>query len=229
MAIHINNCFSIGYRCNTDEFMKGLCIRQYSSPFSYMVCDLETSIQFIENEFIDFLNVTYIPDHNFYWNGNKWDHKLYFNNRFKPYKYEGEINREKRVCVWNHHDLNNSIIADSIKRRYLRLLDADKISNILYIYIENIQNYYTDNWENYFSKEIILNFIANRTNRYILLLLPLINFNSDPVLYKINKYLNVIFYESNTHGTINDYDDPNIKWNKVQYLVLQNYSFDAHI
>ena len=41
MSVSINNCFSIGYRCVTDDFMKGLNIYKYSSPFSYMVCDLE--------------------------------------------------------------------------------------------------------------------------------------------------------------------------------------------
>jgi asparagine synthase (glutamine-hydrolysing) len=46
-----------------------------------------------------------------------------------------EINSIKRICVWNHHNLNNVTIVDSIKGRYLHLLDADKLSNILYIYI----------------------------------------------------------------------------------------------
>jgi len=80
MSISIANSFSIGYRCNTDDFMKGLNIRKYSSPFSYMVCDLETSIHFIMNNFKDFLNVTSKNKnkHKFKWNGKLWNHNFFF-------------------------------------------------------------------------------------------------------------------------------------------------------
>ena len=229
MTVSINNCFSIGYRCNTDEFMKDLNIRKYSSPFSYMICDLESSIQFIQNNFKNFLNITSIPSHNFKWNNNKWCHHLFFNNKFKPDKDDVDISKIKRMCVWNHHNINNSTIVDSIKRRCVRLLDADKLSNILYIYIDNIQNYYNDNWENYFPKETILNFINTNHNRYILLLLPLLNYNNSPVLYKINTYLNIIFFEGNMDGNINDYNNSKIKWSIIKDLVHQNYSFDIKV
>ena len=229
MSISIVNCFSIGYRCNTDDFMKDLNIRKNSSPFSYMVCDLETSIQFILNNFQDFLNVTSKPIHNFKWNDKKWCHHLFFNNSFIPNKDNVEINKIKRICVWNHHDINNTIIIDSIKRRCNYLLNADKLSNVLYIYIDNIQNYDTDNWENYFPKESVLNFISNNHNRHILLLLPLLNYYNDPIIYKINTNLSVIFYESNIDGNINDYDNPKIKWNIIKDLVFKNYSFDIKV
>jgi FkbM family methyltransferase len=229
MSIYIQNCFNIGYRCTTDNFMIRLNIRKYSSPFSYMVCDLQTSLQFIQNDFEDFLNIVSKQYHNFRWNNKPWNHHLFFNHKFIPYKDNININTLKRICVWNHHDLNNITIINSIKRRCLRLLNADKLSNILYIYIDNIQTYETDNWENYFPKEIVLNFIQNKTNRYILLLLPLLNFNNNPVLYKINTYLNVIFYESNIDGNTNDSDNPKIKWNLLHDLVLQNYTFDIKV
>lgn len=225
MSIHITNCFGIGYRCVTDKFMKGLNIRKYSSPFSYMICDLETSIEFIINNFEDYLNVTLILDDKFKYNNNKWYDHLFFNNKFKLEETDIEISSLKRICVWNHHDLNNIEIINSIKGRYLHLLDADKLSNILYIYIDNIQNYTSDNWEDYFKKEIVLNFINMNINRYILLLLPLLNYNFNPTLYKINPHINVIFYESNTDDFINDYESPKIKWNLINKLVLENYSF----
>jgi len=209
--------------------MKGLNIRKYSSPFSYMICDLETSIQFILNNFQDFLNVTSKQTHNFKWNGRKWTHHLFFNNSFIPEKNDIEINKTKRMCVWNHHNFHNIKIIDAIKRRCKRLLDADKLSNILYIYIDNIQNYDTDNWENYFPTEIVLNFVNNNHNRYVLLLLPLLNYNKNPMLYKINTNINIIFYESNMDGDINDYKNSKIKWNIIQELVLENYSFNINV
>jgi hypothetical protein len=86
----------------------------------------------------------------------------------------------------------------------------------------------TDNWENYFPAETILNFISNNDNRYILLLLPLLNYNNNnPILYKINTHLNVIFYESNMDGYINDYNNSKIKWNIIKNIVLENYSFNV--
>jgi len=226
--INITNCYGIGYRCTTDYFMIGLNIRKYSSPFSYMVCDLHTSIQFIQNEFKDFLNVETKQNnkHNFKWNGRSWNHNLFFNNRFIPENPEIEINKIKRICVWNKHDINNETIVNSIKQRCLRLLNADKLSNVLYIYIDNVQNYVTDNWEYYFPKEIVIEFINNNHNRYILLLLPLLNFNNSPVLYKINNQLNVVFYETNMEGNSNDYDNSKIKWDVINKYVLDNYHFD---
>jgi hypothetical protein len=228
MAITITDSFGIGYRCTSDDFMKGLNIRKYSSPFSYMICDLETSIQFIIDKFQDFLNVTLKQNHKFTWNGRLWDNKLFFNNSFIPEKDDLEINKIKRMCVWNHHDLNNTTILDSIKRRCLHLLNADNFSNVLYIYIDNIRTYHSDNWEDYFPKELILNFISTK-NRHILLLLPLLNFNTDPVLYNINTQLNVIFYESNMDGDTNNYNNSKIKWNIINKLVLEKYSFDIKV
>jgi hypothetical protein len=228
MLIPIDNCFSIGYRCNTDELMKHMNIRKYSSPFSYMVCDLETSIEFIQTEFQDFLNIISMPKHNFKWNGRKWNHHLFFNKKFISENDNVEINRIKNICVWNHHNLDNTVIVESIKRRYMHLLDADKSSNILYIYIDNIQIYDTDNWENYFPKETILNFIENK-NRYILLVLPLLNYNNYPMLYTINTNLNVIFYKSNMDGYINDFGNSKIRWDMIKELILEKYSFDIKV
>jgi hypothetical protein len=45
------------------------------------------------------------------------------------------------------------------------------------------------------------------------------------MLYNINANLNVIFYESNMDGNINDYGNSKIKWNLIKDLVFKNYSF----
>lgn len=233
--IRINSCYGIGYKCTTDDFMIGLNIRKQSSPFSYMVCDLETSLNFINNEFNDFLNVISKPaEHNFHFNGNKWNHHLYFNHTFFPGDDRIEITELKRICVWNHHDLNNSTTLEAIKRRYTRLLNDDKElhKNILYIYIENVQVYTTDNWEDYFTKEgyyikgSILNFMNTQKNRYMLLFLPLLNFNKEPRLYKVNESMNVVFYQSSLDGAGNERINTKIDWNTLNDLVLKSYIFD---
>ena len=85
MALNeVHYCFGIGYRCTTDKFMEGINARKYSSPFSWMVCDLQTSINFIETEFKDFLIVTKFPRNkqNFKWNNKMWSNSVLFFNSF---------------------------------------------------------------------------------------------------------------------------------------------------
>ena len=50
--IKINNIFSIGYRCTNDELLKSMKLREYSGPFSYMVIDYKSALEFIENRFL---------------------------------------------------------------------------------------------------------------------------------------------------------------------------------
>jgi hypothetical protein len=226
MAVTIKNCFSIGFRCNTDDFMKALKIRNYSSPFSYMICDLETSIEFISNDFTDFFDVVSKKEHNFKWNKWRMTNHLFFNKRFLPDTDNVELSEIKRICLWNHHDLHDITVVNTIKRRCLRLLNAEKLTDVLYIYIDNIHTYDTDNWENYFKKETVTNFISSNSNRYILLLLPLLGFKNNPVLYKINANLNVIFYESNMDVNINEYGNSKIRWDLIKDLMFENYKFD---
>jgi hypothetical protein len=73
--ININNIFSIGFRCNTDEFLSNfLKIRRYSSPFSYMVIDIKTALNFIDNKFLNYTNKDFsFPGKNTYkFNKKNW-------------------------------------------------------------------------------------------------------------------------------------------------------------
>ena len=56
----IKKVFSIGYRCNTDDLMKQMNIRNYSSPFSYMVIDYKSVFKYINNNFEDFCDIIYL-------------------------------------------------------------------------------------------------------------------------------------------------------------------------
>ena len=227
MSICINYCFSIGYRCTADEFMEKIKIRNCSGPFSYMVCDLESSLHFIENNFDTFTDVVSKPHHGFKWNGRIWNHHLYFNKAFIPENDNLEINTIPRMCVWNHHNLDDATVIQTIKRRCLRLLHAMKSNkNVLYLHINNIKIYESDNWENYVPFLKILEFVNKQINCYFLILIPLLQFNKDPILYRINKFINVIFYKSNMEGNINDIDHPAIPWNTIKDLIFENYVFE---
>lgn len=227
MSIVINHCFGIGYRCNTDDFMNYLNIRKYSGPFSYMICDLDTSIYFIQNKFMNFTDVIPVKTHNFKWNNHYWGHHLYFNTKYVPDNNDISINTLKNMCVWNHHNLEDIEIIDAIKRRSQRLLDAIySNNNTLLIYIDNIKEYTTCNWKEYINTNLILEFISKLNNCYILILLPLLNFNDEPVLYNVHTYINVIFYNSNMEGNINDVGNINIQWDIIKKITLSAYIFD---
>jgi hypothetical protein len=70
--IDITNIYSIGYRCITDDFLVKLKIRNYSSPFSYMVIDYKTVFEFINNNFNNYLDVYYIQNSNCTWCKSRW-------------------------------------------------------------------------------------------------------------------------------------------------------------
>lgn len=66
--VNITNIFAIGFRCNTDHFLSNfLKIRKYSSPFSYMVIDIQTALHFIDAKFLNYTNRDFIlPGKNTY-------------------------------------------------------------------------------------------------------------------------------------------------------------------
>jgi hypothetical protein len=210
--------------------MKGLDIRKYSSPFSYMVIDLETSINFINNKFINFLNVTNYKIHEFKWNDKYWNHSLFFNKDFLLLDDNININEMKRICCWNHHDLNDDEIISSINRRYNYLLKCiESEENTLLIYIENINTYTTSNYDEYYNYKMCDDFINNRQNIFLCLLIPLLDFPYSPKLYNTkNNNIIVIFYNSNMDGSINDYQENNntIEWLKIKELIQNCYNFE---
>lgn len=229
MSILINHCFSIGYRCNTDDFMKSIGIRKYSSPFSYMVCDLKTSLDFIESKFKDFTNVIVKKNnnHNYLWNGRYWGHDLFFNVKFIPNNDYMSINTMQRVCCWNHHNLEDEMVINTINRRCDRLLNAlNSNGNTLLIYIENLQIYNDENWLSYLKIDILLKFLKNKPNCYMLILIPLLNYDKDNILLKINNFINVIFHKSNANVNGNDFGDNTIPWASIQQFTLENYTFN---
>lgn len=52
----INFIFSIGYRCDSVDFLKKFNLRKFSSPFDFLFIDFETSLKIINNNFDDFLH-----------------------------------------------------------------------------------------------------------------------------------------------------------------------------
>lgn len=225
----IKYCFGIGYRCVTDVFMDDLKIRKYSGPFSYIVCDLETSLEFIEDEFKDFTNVQMkpFPNHGFGWNNRWWCHTLFFNKKYLPPADTININTVmKRICCWNHHDLNDPKVIETIQRRQKRFLDVlASNEKTLLIYIDNVHKYTSDIYESYFNKQCVLDFLTKRPNVNICIMLPLLDFSKDPIIYNLTEQLTIIIYKTNLERDTNDYNQPNIPWDKVRTLFSNKYTF----
>lgn len=223
---NINNIFSIGWRCTTDEYLsKFLKIRKYSSPFSYMIIDIKTALKFIQNNFENYTNKEFIePGKTTYklnkqdWNCNNFIHK----NSTMPDDYMDILDVDK-VCIWNHHNLYDENIINSINRRSLHLLEclSKKSDTTLLFYIEKIQKY--GEKDCYFDKSILDNFNFNCN---FLILIPLLNFNSDPFLFYDNSKIRIIYFNSDLDSWSADTSCLIEEWNKLQRIINNLYNFD---
>jgi len=222
--INIDNIFSIGYRCNSCEFLeKYLNIRKYSSPFSYVVIDINTALNFIDTKFETYVDMKYIRP------GNK---KYKFNNREWTSKFihsDSILNDEKsdilemdKICIWCHHNLNDINIKKSFNKRSEHLLF--KIHNTpntcLLFYIEKLQNY-DENIINYFNTDLLKKYECK-----FLIIIPLLNFNKDPFLFYEDDKIKIIYFNSNTSGWGVDAQCNANEWIKLKNLINSLYHFD---
>ena len=220
--ININNIFSIGFRCNTDEFLINfLKIRKYSSPFSFMVIDIKTALNFIQNNFENYTNKDFIEQgkNTYKFNKYNWSCCNIHKCSILANDYVDILDMDK-VCIWNHHNLYDENIINSINRRSLHLLDClnKKHDTTLLFYIEKIQKYGEKIC--YFDKNILDNFNCN-----FLILIPLLNFNADPFLFYDNSQIRIIYFNSNLDSWATDINYHIEEWNKLQILINKLYNF----
>ena len=122
----IHSIFTIGRHCAADYLVNDMYIRGYSSPFSWMNIDLETSLHFIKTRFQDFTDVirsSAIKNENGVYD---FTHKNY------------PFNGWDRICLWSHHDLSDSTVVESLKRRAHRLMSCLNYSSTLLLYYDKI-------------------------------------------------------------------------------------------
>lgn len=222
--VNINNIFSIGFRCNSDEFLSiFLKIRKYSSPFSYMVIDIKTVLNFIQNKFENYTNNDFIePGKDTYkFNTHKWSCNNIHKYSILTNDYVDILDMDT-VCIWNHHNLYDINVINSINRRSLHLLDclSKKPDTMLLFYIEKIQKYEEKNYC-YFDKNILNNYNCN-----FLILIPLLNLNSDPFLFYDDLRIKIIYFNSNIESYAADTSCHVEEWNKLQILINKLYNFN---
>lgn len=219
--IKITDVFSTGYRCNTDDFMKSLNIRKYSSPFSYMVIDYKNALNFINNRFDNYLNFNYVINNNkYYWCENIWGRHLFFHKKCTlEDKSVIKVDTLDEICVWNHHNLFND--ANTIKRRCDRLLeklDNNPESTLLFCIhkIKDCNDYDLD----------FLNFFCKKQKCKMLFMVPLYSFDKEPTIMFKNENLLVIHFNSYYDGNGTAFSDERINWKLLENIINENYIFN---
>jgi hypothetical protein len=222
-VININNIFAIGYKCNTDDFLIDfLKIRKYSSPFSYMVIDIKTALNFIDNNFLNYTNKDFIlpGKKTFKLNKNNW----YCNNIHScsiiTNDYVDILDMDK-VCIWSHHNLYDENIINTFNRRSSHLLEClnKKSDTTLLFYIEKIQKYKGNYC--YFDKSIL-----DKYNCNFLILIPLLNWNLEPTLVYNNSKIRIIHFKSNLKGSTTNIEFHIEEWEKLRILINKLYNFN---
>jgi hypothetical protein len=164
--IEINNIFSIGYRCNSVQFLRRFDMSKFSGPFDWMYIDLESALININNKFESYLNDIVIINKsenkfiNLY--GKNFDSvkeditKLYnddisymnedyvkttlpINQNFNIVK-TNDLYKWDRICVFLHHHLENNDEVEKIKTRVSRfneVIQNDK-TKVMLFYISKI-------------------------------------------------------------------------------------------
>ena len=141
----LNFIFSVGYRCNSVDFLKRYNLRQYSGPFDYLFIDLETSFQIINNKFDNFLNDIIVFHKNqkklelvYNKNTSECENKFYelikndigymahnYNNNLlfinQNYIEKNKLSHNlydwNRECIFLHHNLLDTNIYNKLKIR----------------------------------------------------------------------------------------------------------------
>ena len=77
----------------------------------------------------------------------------------------------------------------------------------------------------FYNLDILLNFVnSKKTN--LLLLIPLHNFNKDPLIVYNKNNLLVVYFNSYYEGNGTAYSDKRIKWDSIKKIINDNYVFD---
>lgn len=195
----------------------------YSSPFSYMVIDIKTALNFIDNRFLNYTNKDFIlPGNNTYkFNNSGWGCSHIHKYSEQTSDCMDVLLESDKVCIWNHHDLNDENTINSLNVRSLHLLKCldEKSDTTLLFYIEKIQKY--EGKECYFDKSILDNY-----NCKFLILIPLSHFDSDPLLFYDDSRIRIIYFKSDYIGYATDTRFNREEWTKLQVLINQLYNFN---
>lgn len=211
----------MGYQCTTDHFLLKFGLRKQSSPFSYMIIDIQSASKIVDSNFKTFMeNVEYVKNINeFMWCNRFWDRNLFFNKTFtKTYHECKNVNEYENVCIWNHHNIQDLSTRNTLIRRCERFNQLYKLKDTLILYIHKIKNNISDVHD-------IINFC--KCLKYnICILFPI--YNHEPTINKVFRSENILMlsYKSNYNLNSNDINDDTIDWNSIYQTLIKYYKFN---
>jgi hypothetical protein len=128
------------------------------------------------------------------------------------------------ILCWNHHNLYDDKIINSINQRAMCLLNIinSQSETLLLFYIAKIQEY-NINKLNYFDLDLLKNFNCN-----FLILIPLLNFNQDPFIYYKTNNITIIYFTSSLYGNIADINYNIPEWLKLVNIIYNIYDFNIN-
>lgn len=164
----IKYSFSIGYRCNSVQFLRRYNMSKFSGPFDWMYIDIDSAVKNIKEKFEFYLKDIVIMNKNeailklLYNNKTvdvnkdildffdqspiymKHDYKnqiLPINQNFTEVKSNDIYNWDK-ICIFLHHNLNNDSELNKIEKRisFFNEVSSNYYENTLLFYISKIIN-----------------------------------------------------------------------------------------
>ena len=244
--ITINFIFSIGFRCNSCDFLKKYDIRPVSGPFDYLFVDIETAFENICNGFENFLkdivhvnkskNINEIYYSNEivckkildlsndvrYMGHNYHDYDLLINQNFID-NNDSNLYDWKRILLFLHHDITNQEAYESIYKRIQRFkkIYNERCENVCLFYITRIIEI---NFEIY--KEKIKNLKKKyKINCYIVIIFCSHNVQQECYLLEDNILFitkKVRSYKKQKIGT----DNNNLNFNKEYITMIKAFNIE---
>ena len=215
----VHNIFSIGYRCNACDFLSQyLNVRKYSSPFSYMLIDIETALNFIRTRFENFTSKDFLksPENYIRYNNLNWkcNHVHIISDEIEK---GVDVYDMKKTCIWNHHNLFDKEVVESIDRRSKHLLHVldTKPESMLLFYIDKVREF--PNFDISLLKDFKCNFLV---------LAPILNFKLEPTLVYDNGKIKVIYFKSDLANGAADAGNHPEEWKKLAILIKSLYEFE---
>lgn len=158
--------FSVGYRCNSVQFLRKYGMSRFSGPFDWMYIDIQTSVENIANDFSNYLsdivvikknenilslenqkNYEHIrSDINLFFDKNQIYMKQVYESQLLPINQNfsnpisNDIYEWDRTCIFLHHDLRKPDEVQKIKTRISRFSEAviKTPEKVLLLYISKI-------------------------------------------------------------------------------------------
>lgn len=248
MKPEINYIFACGFRCYSTFFLKYNNLRFMSSPFDWIIIDLESVLKIINSEFKDYLNdivevsrnkkickLHYKKNHIYIDNSYK---KIFINNFhymkedyseytcFFNHNYLETVNATnlyfmKNICEFRHYNMTDNNDIQKLQKR------CDRFKNIINKYSDKTALFYITRI--FDSSELIKHFLDNiiklKKEYKISLKLIIIIYCSDKNLNEYHTWLedDNIFYITKKCRTLEEFCKNNMNDNFIDESEYKHY------